>query len=462
MWSFRVLPSSTKFFRRALQFTARSFLDTLPHSLRSLQGCLHPFARRNSSRTEALYIQLCRKNFNVLSGKTLIFTCFIFFGYLFYPKPVFADLIFFKNGNRVEGIITKENESSVEFEINLDAKITLSKRDIEKVERQSEEENRQIRERWVRERQRREGAEIVKRSFEEEQLAKGLVKYRDEWVTPEEMERLQTQGLVRELSKEISDRKFSANEGERSRSEYAKTLLKRGDWRIRETKNFSVFYKDLSQAKLVSDKAEYYFEKIAYDLNYEREIKTDRKCEVYIVETKEAWEEFLKKVGLNPALIGGFVSNYKEREIFLCGSSPEYLVVAFPHELTHLIFREFAGGKEIPLWLNEGLANYEGAIMSFSNELLEDRIREGKHILIGELTRFAGYPEGKELMGLFYAESEKVVEFLITQHGRANFGKFCELILKDKSFKEALINVYSSEYASLDEFNRAWVEYIIK
>lgn len=112
--------------------------------------------------------------------------------------------------------------------------------------------------------------------------------------------------------------------------------------------------------------------------------------------------------------------NYGEKEMFLCAISDGYLALTFPHELTHLIFKDVAGKNTVPLWLNEGLANYEANLTSISNEMLTKNMKQGTHILLGDLLRMANYPEGKDSRELFYAQSEKLVEFLITQCGREN------------------------------------------
>ncbi|MDP2921430.1 MAG: peptidase MA family metallohydrolase, partial [Candidatus Omnitrophota bacterium] len=272
----------------------------------------------------------------------------------------------------------------------------------------------------------------------------------------------QTANLVREAGNGSSEKRVSLKEGNIARSNIGKKLLAKGNWFLRESKHFSIFYRDLNQAKIISDKAEYYFEKIIYDLGYEKDLKWDKKCQVFIVENTEKWRDFLKSIGFNTELIGGFVPNYGETEMFLCAISDGYLAVTFPHELTHLIFKEVAGKNVIPLWLNEGLANYEASLTSVSGELLTKSIKQGTHILLGDLLRMTAYPEGKEARELFYAQSEKLVEFLITQYGREKFRKFCDLILKDKSFKDAVSGVYAKDFKDIEDFNIKLVEYIVK
>lgn len=381
---------------------------------------------------------------------------------LFFSQQIFADIVYLKNGNRLRGIIAKETDKSVELKINHGAKVTFSKDDIKSIDRETKEQHAKLEEEWELSSNKAEVKGISKDVFEEEQLKKGLVKYKDRWVTPDEKEKLQAAGLARDADKGMGERRVSLKEDGVVRSNTAKKLLSKGNWFLRESEHFSIFYRDISQAKIVGDKAEYYFEKIVYDLGYEKGLKWDKKCQVFIVETTDKWKDFLKSIGFNADLIGGFVPNYGEREMFLCAISEGYLAVTFPHELTHLIFKDLAGKSNIPLWLNEGLANYEASITSVSNELLIKSIKQGTHILLGDLLRMTNYPQGKDARELFYAQSEKMVEFLITQYGREKFRKFCDFVFKNKSFKEAVFSVYSKDFKDLEDFNIKLVEYIVK
>jgi len=375
---------------------------------------------------------------------------------------IYADIIYLKNGNRLRGIVTKETDRSVELKINPGAKVTFSKGDVKSVEVESETERAKLEEEWGAGENKLEVREIAKDVYEEDQLKKGFVRYRDKWVTPQEKERLQAANLANDTDKGSGEKRFFLRDDKVTRSNIAKKLLAKGNWFSRESEHFYIFYRDVSQAKIVGDKAEYYFEKILYDLNYDKDLKWDKKCQVFIVDSVDKWKGFLKDIGFNAELIGGFVPNYAEKEMYLCAISDGYLSVTFPHELTHLIFKDVAGKNTVPLWLNEGLANYEANVTSVSNELLIKNIKQGSHILLGDLLRMTNYPEGKEARELFYAQSEKLVEFLITQYGREKFRKICDLLLKDKSFKDSVLSVYSKDFKDIEDFNIKLVGYIVK
>jgi hypothetical protein len=382
-----------------------------------------------------------------MSKKTAVITFFIF---LFSAGNILADAVYLKNGNKISGIITAEDEDSVEIEINIGGRVRFSKDDISGIERDADKEHEKIKETWKNE----------KKDRIEKKLSEVLPE--KELITPEEKERLQASDIAGKAAEALKKEKYVYKKNKSENSPLADKLLERGEWFLRETEHFSIFYRDLSQAKLISDKAEYFFEKIAYDFGYEDEIDWDTRCRVYIADNIDTWKVFLKDIGLKTDLVGGFVPNYAEKEMYLCAISDDYIALTFPHELTHLIFAEIAGGRTIPLWLNEGLANYEASVTSLSNALLTDRIKKGRHILLGDILRMGSYPEGKEMRELFYAQSEKMVEFLITQHGRKKFRKFCDMILNDRSFKSALTGAYGADFKDIEDFNIKLVEYIVK
>lgn len=373
----------------------------------------------------------------------------------------FADTVYLKNGNELEGIIIIETEETVELEVDIGARITLTYQDIKSVTRSSLEENKRLEEIWVMKREKREEQEEERRRYEAQQKAKGLVQYRGKWIKEEEKEKLVTKRLIDEIFDEKNWREKIPKIDTKEISYAAKILLVEENWRYRETEHFIVYYKDLNQGKVVADRAEYMYEKISYDLGYEKEILWYSKCKVFIIPEQYKWNEFLNKINVDIDIVGGFVS-HGQREIFLCALSLPYLSVAFPHELSHVIFREFANGKYIPLWLNEGLAVYESGLTSYANQLLEEKLKTGEYILLGELLQLRNYPRDKKDIELFYAESEKIVEFLITQHGRSSFSNFCKLTLNGEPFEYALKNSCRGEYRDIEAFSKAWIRYIIK
>lgn len=118
-----------------------------------------------------------------------------------------ADVIILNTGVEKEGVILQEDENEIKLQTKLGT--TGFPRDlIESIVRVSEKENDQLLLRWDREKELRERAKVERvkrlRAFEAEQKAKGLVKYKDEWMTPTEAEA--------RLRADLAQRKLEASE----------------------------------------------------------------------------------------------------------------------------------------------------------------------------------------------------------------------------------------------------------
>jgi hypothetical protein len=372
-----------------------------------------------------------------------------------------ADALRLKNGNVIEGIIVRDTDKIVEIEVFLGARITFSKEEVTALKKWSDRNNQELKGKWLKERKERRDAELARQAFEARQKARGLIKYRGTWLKEEEKDKIKT----REIIDEVLQAKIESGEivaSGRKRSDVARSLLAKGSWKNRQTEHFIIYYEDLMQSKIVADRCEYYYEKISYDLDYDKLIHWPQKCEVFIVSSEDKWEEYMQRFVQRFDHVGGFVPRTGEKEVYLCALSMPYLSVTFPHELTHLIFREFAQDEVIPLWLNEGLAMYESGLIGYADEMLRDKVKAAKHIPLKEFVEMRDYPKTKEEAKLYYAQAEKTVELLITQHGRQNFSRFCKLLLSGQSFTRALKLVYGYKYYNHNEFKRAWIKYVLK
>lgn len=119
------------------------------------------------------------------------------------PLGANADIIRLKKGGKLTGVIVRETEGSIEIRSNLGT-ITLSRGAIAEIERASEEDNKALEGKWNREKEERKENADRATKFEEEQRSKGLVKYKDSWVTPEKMMQLES-GSKEKLEREAGD-----------------------------------------------------------------------------------------------------------------------------------------------------------------------------------------------------------------------------------------------------------------
>lgn len=103
-------------------------------------------------------------------------------------SPAPADEIYFKSGYSQTAVVIRETEKTVRFKSDLGLS-SISREKIDFVEKATEEENRALLKKWrekeLRQKEMAEAKREAQRKFETEQLAKGLVKFEDEWMTRE-------------------------------------------------------------------------------------------------------------------------------------------------------------------------------------------------------------------------------------------------------------------------------------
>ncbi|MCX5687533.1 MAG: peptidase MA family metallohydrolase, partial [Candidatus Omnitrophica bacterium] len=130
-----------------------------------------------------------------------------------------------------------------------------------------------------------------------------------------------------------------------------------------------------------------------------------------------------------------------------------------PHEMGHIIFREFIGFDKdaVPLWLDEGIACSQEAN-------IEERLKIAKFLinlnLYVPLENFSNLNKADLIMPfIFYSEAASVTNFILEAFGRDIFVNFCRR-LRDNSemgWKEVFLSVY--KLRDLEELEAKWIDY---
>ena len=261
-------------------------------------------------------------------------------------------------------------------------------------------------------------------------------------------------------------------------------------WQVLKGEHFLVYYmEDKNFAKEILWQAERYYDKIASDLGYSRYGKFwlwENRVKITIYSTHE---EFIRATGISRKWADG-VALYKEKEIITHKQSKEFLNSLLPHELTHLIFRDFVGfpdpdmdihlsggqgfassarqgqsrawaaGKGIPLWLDEGVAQWEEKNKrKEAIEIAKGLIKKNSYIPIGRLMQMdVRQEEDYELARNFYVQAVALVGVLIEGYGGLKFNLFCRQLRDGKNMNEALSFVYGNSISNVDELERKWVK----
>ena len=364
-------------------------------------------------------------------------------------SPLSADTVILKNKNRVEGIVTHEDEKKIVLQFEKEATVEFPRGEVEKVIYTSEAERGLLRSTW----EKKIEMPSTPPAGTGPQPVAGTQTTASSPGAPSASDAtsFQTTPPLQEVAL-IPAPPTTTPKGA--------LLLSEGTWKARKTQHFTVYFQEPNQGKAIANRTEYCLEKIVDDLRLRKRHDPREKYTVYVVKGESQWNQFLEKLGLQTELTGGFTTGSATREIFLHADSIPYLQLAFPHELTHIILEELAQGRKIPLWFDEGFANYEGGIIGIDEELLMEALRDGKLISLTELVQANAYPGTIEKKELFYTEAERFVEFLITQYGRRKFGEFTEALLKKGEFESAFFSAYSGKVGTLQELEKSWLQYL--
>ena len=120
-----------------------------------------------------------------------------------------------------------------------------------------------------------------------------------------------------------------------------------------------------------------------------------------------------------------------------------------------------AGGKGIPLWLDEGVAQWEeDARRAKSAEIVRKLVREKSYIPIAELMETDVRTKSDyELSIKFYAQAVTLVGYMIKEYGPSKFNLFCRQLRDGKSVAAALSFVYTNSIPSVGKLEKKWIEY---
>jgi len=242
---------------------------------------------------------------------------------------------------------------------------------------------------------------------------------------------------------------------------FSMTAASGAEWKEFKRTHFIIYYKEapLEYVETVFESAEQYYKDIAEDLGFMRYKgwSWDDRASIYIFDDQEDYI----KTGRNAGWSHGMTSP-RDKVIRTFPTAHGFFDSTLPHELTHIIFREFIGFKaQVPAWFEEGVAmNQEKAKRWGAHDAVRKAIAEGTFKNLDELTiTHLRYNASRDLVDLFYAESASAVNFLISEYGDQRFVRFCRKLKDGDPFAWALESVYV-RFKNVDDLNEAWVKFL--
>ncbi len=237
--------------------------------------------------------------------------------------------------------------------------------------------------------------------------------------------------------------------------------VRAAEWNEYKSAHFIVLYRDtpLSFVKSVADSAENYYREITMGLGFNREQNwmSEHRAKIYVYEDDKDYVRNAQQYQWSHG-----AASVREKTIRTFPAAHGFFDSTLPHELGHIIFHEYIGfDVEIPLWFEEGVAMYqEKAKRVGAHDTVAKALKNGQFIPLTQLTNMRLYSDTPtEQVQLFYAESASVVYYLINELGEYRFVRLCRELKSGGNFMEALASSYG-RFASLDDLNRAWVNYL--
>ena len=122
------------------------------------------------------------------------------------------------------------------------------------------------------------------------------------------------------------------------------------------------------------------------------------------------------------------------------------------------------GTGRIPLWLNEGMAQFEedsNDSKSRRKRSIKSSLKQGEFFPLDELFAMNSVPGDN--VELFYAQSASVVDYLMTDNIRTNYAKFLLVIKGGGSIDAALKDVYQWKYKNgVADLEKRWQDFVRK
>lgn len=238
-------------------------------------------------------------------------------------------------------------------------------------------------------------------------------------------------------------------------------------WQHLQSAHFVFHYANRGVAVRTAQESEFYLRMIRQALELDQ-ADTAKKSHIFIFEDAEEWKEFTKAATIDPwtgGLFDGLDLYFWRRT----GLGVLHSDQTLPHEIAHRVFYEKYPAGSIPLAFHEGFAEYQARKLAFRYlrprgydvRVISKRVSREKYLAVERLLDASAYPQDEGSVEAFYDESERLVNFLMEKHGLGKFRDLMQALSGGQRFSLALLQVYSRDYNSLDQFERAFADYAI-
>ncbi|RKY41511.1 MAG: hypothetical protein DRP85_06120 [Candidatus Makaraimicrobium thalassicum] len=234
--------------------------------------------------------------------------------------------------------------------------------------------------------------------------------------------------------------------------------MPKGEWEEHRSAHFILYYHPDIPDKYIREftgKCERYYRLITDRLGFNRFDfwLWENRAKVFVYKTKE---EYIKNTGR--AEWSGASVRIKKKFISTFYFEGDFFDVILPHELGHIVLREFIGLKtEAPLWFDEGVAcaNEKDSLLRYFL-ITKGLVEQGLYLKVPNLEKIAA---GEIVVpNIFYPTAASLVMFLLEEYGKKRFVGFCKEMRDGKTFYGAMDKAYGIEDA--EELNERFIVYM--
>jgi hypothetical protein len=234
-------------------------------------------------------------------------------------------------------------------------------------------------------------------------------------------------------------------------------------WKEYKGEHFIIYYKNAPQdfIKSVERMSESYYDEITDNLGLTRYRgwTWNNRALIYIYDNSDDYVSTAKQLNWSHG-----AASPRDKVIRTFPTAHGFFDSTLPHELGHIIFREFIGFKaQVPLWFEEGVAMYQEKARRWgSNEDVRFTLKNKSFLSLSELNLISlNSNSSQQLVQQFYAESASIVYYMIQELGEQRFVFFCKKLEDGTPFESALHSIYI-RFNDLKDLNKSWVNYLTK
>jgi len=230
-------------------------------------------------------------------------------------------------------------------------------------------------------------------------------------------------------------------------------------WNTEKTQHFIIYFQkaDTGFIRDLAYTAEKDYSDIVDGLGFRRMDfwSWDNRAKIYIYSDAGEYQRETSREDWSRAVV--FVHT---RTIKSFMGQPGFFDSILPHEMTHIIFREFVGTKiALPLWIDEGVAS------SQEKSQLQGRLQFARNLI--ERDKYIDFDKFFQIYRIvdvqpkvFYSQSASIIVFLLDRYGKERFVEFSRKLRDGTPWDKALLSVY--RFKDFRQMEDAWKDFILR